>query len=135
MPMPPALQKELVRQRTPGQYEGAPVKKKKVQRRRLFSWKQRLDRRTENVRESARAIKEGRAEAHPIILEHGFPGPINVPPEELQELGRTFGQSLHASQERRLRARPLRKKKPIGKKAPRMATPTGQDQFAAMFGQ
>ncbi len=131
--MPPALEKELVRQRAPGQYEGAQVKKKKVQRRRLFSWKQRLDRQTENVRESARAIKEGRAEAHPIILEHGFPT-INVPPEELQDLGRTFGQSLHASQERRLKARPLRKKKPIGK-TPRMATPTGQDQFAAMFGQ
>ncbi len=130
MPMPPALEKELIRQRTPAQYEGAPVKKKKVQRRRLFSWKQRLDRRTEDTRAAARAIKAGTAEAHPIIIEHGFHGPLNVPPEELQELGRTFGESLRGSAIRRFKSLGKRKKK-----VPRMATPTGQDKFAALFGQ
>ncbi|MEE9567928.1 MAG: hypothetical protein V3W37_00960 [Candidatus Binatia bacterium] len=128
--MPRALQRESTRGRAAAQYEGAPVKRKKVQRRRLFTWKQRLDRRTENVREAARAIKAGHAEAHPIIIEKGFHGPLNVPPEELQELGRTFGESLRGSAIRRFKSLGKRKKK-----VPRMATPTGQDKFAALFGQ
>jgi len=131
--MPRALQRERTRGGAPAQYEyddGAPVKRKKVQRRRLFTWKQRLDKRTEMARESARAIKAGHAEAHPIIIEHGFHGPLNVPPEELQGLGRTFGQSLRGSAIRRFKSLGKRKKKP-----PKMVTPQGDDKFAALFGQ
>lgn len=128
--MPRALQRERTRPEAPAQYLGAAVKRKKVQRRRLFTWKQRLDKRTEDTRTAARAIKAGHAEAHPIIIEHGFHGPLNVPPEELQELGRTFGESLRGSAIRRFKSLGKRKKK-----VPRMATPTGQDKFAALFGQ
>lgn len=131
--MPRALQRERTRGRAEPQYEydnGAPVKRKKVQRRPLFNWKQRLDRRTKMAREGAKAIKSGHAEAHPIIIEHGFHGPLNVPPEELQGLGRTFGQSLRESGIRRFKSLGKRKKKPA-----KMAVPQGDDKFAALFGQ
>jgi len=141
MPMPPALQKELVRQRTPGQYEGAPVKKKKVQRRRLFKSKKAAqfgsdqvedvtDRmvaegkaRAIQVREAAAAIKAGRAEAHPIVEKVGFHGPVVMEEGEVREMGEIFAESLVKSYARRQKG----KKK---KQLPRMAVPDPGYEYA-----
>lgn len=127
MPMPPALEKEGVRPGAPLQYERfvAPGTTRRRKKKRATE----AARRGANVREAARAIREGRAEAHPGIAEHGFYGEVDIHGKELTDIGMTFAESLI----RTFGARKKGKKKPT--KPARMAAPTGDDQFAALFGQ
>lgn len=134
MPMPPALEKELIRQRTPAQYEGAPTRRKKkklfkskkvqfgsdqvedVTDRMIAEGKERASR----VREAATAIESGRAEAHPIIEQVGFHGPVVMEEPEVRRMGDIFTKSLVESYWRR---NPR-------KKAPRMLDPRPNAEFA-----
>lgn len=127
MPMPPALQKEMVRPGAPLQYERylAPG----TTRRRKKKKAGEAAERGALVREAARAIREGRAEAHPIVAEKGFHGPVDIYGEELADIGVTFAESLIKT----FGARQKKPKKPT--KPSRMPAPMGDDKFAALFGQ
>lgn len=78
--------------------------------------------RTEDVRETTAAIKAGRAEAHPIVIEHGFHGETDLSPKERIEAGIVFSESLRRTHKARQK----------GRKPPaRMATPKSGQEFAA----
>lgn len=70
-----------------------------------------IQRRTANVQEAARAIREGRAEAHPIVLKTGL-GRLATSRKEAEDLGKTFSKSLELSAERRRKSKILRPSPP-----------------------
>lgn len=147
MPMPPALEKELIRQRTPVQYERS-LLPKKTKNKRLFRKKKIAQRsgranprpspqvedvtdrmvaegkvRATEVREAAAAIKAGRAEAHPIVEKVGFHGPVVMEEPEVREMGEIFTESL-------LRTYAARQKGKKKKQLPRMAVPDPGYEYA-----
>jgi len=65
----------------------------------------RRKQRTQDVRETAAAIKAGRAEAHPIVVEHGFHGETDLSPKEKIEVGTIFGESLRKTYKARHKGR------------------------------
>ncbi len=96
---------------------------------------QREDR-TRNVREAAAAIKAGKAEAHPRVIESGFGGKTDLTPKEKIEAGTVFSESL----QRTFKARHKHDKRfdpkppysPRDKPAGRMATPSAGQSFASV---
>ena len=92
--------------------------------------------RTQNIREATAAIKAGRAEAHPIVIEHGFRGEIEMGQKEKEAVGRVFSESL----QRTFKARHKHDKRfdpkppysPREKPAGRMATPPAGQTFASV---
>ncbi len=77
--------------------------------------------RTQRVREATAAIKAGKAEAHPIVIEHGFHGETELSPKERIEAGIVFSESLRRTHKARQK----------GKRVPAMATPKSGQEFAA----
>jgi len=57
--------------------------------------------RTKNVLEATAAIKAGRAEAHPIVIEKGFHGEIELDPKQQEEVGEVFSESLRRTHKAR----------------------------------
>lgn len=96
---------------------------------------QREDR-TRNVLEAAAAIKAGKAEAHPRVIESGFGGETDLSTKERVEAGAVFSESL----QRTFKARHKHDKRfdpkppysPRDKPAGRMATPTAGQSFASV---
>lgn len=78
--------------------------------------------RTQRVREATAAIKAGKAEAHPIVIEHGFHGETELSPKERIEAGIVFSESL----------RRTHKARQEGKPTGRMAVPQSPDTFAGV---
>lgn len=80
--------------------------------------------RTEDVREATKAIKAGRAEAHPIVIEKGFHGEIEMGEKEREGVGKVFSESL----------RRTHKARQEGRKAPpaKMPTPAAGQVHAAI---
>ncbi len=87
---------------------------------------QREDR-TKLVREATAAIKAGKAEAHPRVVESGFGGDTDLSPKERVEAGTVFSESLR----RTFKAR-HKHDKPREKPAGRMATPSAGQDFASV---
>lgn len=81
--------------------------------------------RTEDVRETAKAIKAGRAEAHPIVIEKGFHGEIEMGEKERGEVGKIFSESLRRTHKARQKGR---KETPPA----RMPTPASGQVHAAL---
>lgn len=134
--MPRALQRERTRGGAPAQYEGAPRRKKK----KLFGEK-RVTQESGQVRdvteearhrgkkliEAARAIQEGRAEAHPLAAQHRLYGPVaGVTEQQARDIGETFADSLIRTYAARQRGK--KKKKP--KVVPRVPAPQLGDEIA-----
>jgi len=79
--------------------------------------------RTQQVREATKAIKAGRAEAHPIVIEKGFHGEIEMGQQEREGVGKVFSESLRRTHKARQK----------GRKAPAaMPTPAAGQTHAAL---
>jgi hypothetical protein len=96
----------------------------------------KIENRTKRVLEATAAIKAGKAEAHPIVAEHGFHGETDLSPKEKVEVGTVFSESL----QRTFKARHKHDKRfdpkppysPREKPAGRMATPPAGQTFASV---
>ena len=61
--------------------------------------------RSKRVLEATAAIKAGKAEAHPIILEKGFHGEIDITQKQQDEVGEVFSESLRRTHKARQKGR------------------------------
>jgi hypothetical protein len=96
----------------------------------------KIKNRTQGVREATAAIKAGKAEAHPIVIEHGFHGKTDLSPKEKEEVGEVFSESLQRTFKERhkhdKRFDPKPPYSPREKPAGRMATPPAGQSFASV---